>query len=134
MSKIEKFEDLSAWQEARKLVVLIYKICKKESIKHEYDLISQIKRSAISIMANIAEGFGRYSLKESKQFYTNARGSVTETQSHLYVFKDIHIITQDEFDEIYKQAILVHKLVNGLISNTIRQQDTKTHESNNTKT
>ncbi len=95
--KLEKFEDLKAWQEARRLTVMVFELCKKEELRSEYSLTGQIKRSSVSIMANIAEGFGRFGLKDSKQFYITARASLSETQSHLYVLKDISSISDKEF-------------------------------------
>ena len=74
-------------------------------------------------MANISEGFGRYSFKDSKQFFTMARGSVSEAQSHLYVILDRAMITKEEFSVIYDEAIKVSKLVNGLIRNTQEQME-----------
>ncbi|MFH0948578.1 MAG: four helix bundle protein [Elusimicrobiota bacterium] len=85
---------------------------------------TKIRRSSISIMANIAEGFGRHGLKDAKQFYIIARGSVAETQSHLYVFKDAKFISEVEFNETYEQSVTVNKLLNGLISNIIKLMNT----------
>lgn len=68
-------------------------------------------------MANISEGFGRYSFKDSRQFYTLSRGSIAETQSHLYVCLDRKLITDKGFDRAYEQLVKVNKLINGLIRN-----------------
>jgi four helix bundle protein len=116
---IRSFEDLTAWQEARQLTKMVFAVCRRSHA--EPGLTDQIKRSVISVMANIAEGFGRYSIRDSKQFYTLARGSLAETQSHLYVFKDLDLLADDEFGKIYVQAVHVNKLTNGLIRNAIRQ-------------
>jgi len=115
--KIEKFEDLIAWQEARKLVNLIYGVTQKGDFK-DFGLANQIQKAAVSVMANISEGFGRFSFKDSKQFFTVARGSVAEVQSHLYVVLDQAKISKSEFDNIYEQSIKVNKLINGLIKNS----------------
>lgn len=114
--KIEKFEDLVAWQEARKLVNLIYGVTQKSNFK-DFGLANQIQRAAVSVMANISEGFGRFSFKDSKQFFTIARGSIAELQSHLYVILDQTRISKNEFNDIYEQSIKVNKLINGLIRN-----------------
>lgn len=114
--KIESLEDLIAWQEARKLVNLIYNITQKNSFK-DFGLANQIQRAAVSVMANISEGFGRYSFKDSKQFFTMARGSVSEVQSHLYVILDQKIISEELFKNIYEQSTKTSKLINGLIRN-----------------
>jgi four helix bundle protein len=118
--KIERFEDLIAWQEARKLVNLIYDITQKNNFK-DFGLANQIQKAAVSVMANISEGFGRYSFKDSKQFFTMARGSVLEVQSHLYVILDRKMISEGLFKNIYEQAIKTSKLINGLIRNVNTQ-------------
>lgn len=121
--KIEKFEDLIAWQEARKLVNLIYDITQRNSSK-DFNLANQIQKAGVSIMANISEGFGRYSFKDSKQFFTMARGSIAEVQSHLYVILDRNMISKNQFQDIYEQSIKANKLINGLIRN-VKYQITK---------
>lgn len=118
--KIERFEDLIAWQEARQLVNLIYDITQKNNFK-DFGLANQIQRAAVSVMANISEGFGRYSFKDSKQFFTMARGSVAEVQSHLYVILDRKMISEILFKNVYEQAIKTGKLINGLIRNVNTQ-------------
>jgi four helix bundle protein len=126
MAKIEKFQDLRAWQEARTLLNLILRVCKKEKLNKDYSFSGQIRNSAISIMANIAEGFGRFGLKDSKNFYIIARGSLTETQSHIYALKDAGYLNANEFNEIFAQTILVSKVLNGLIlavSKFMKQRD-----------
>lgn len=114
--RIDKFEDLIAWQEARKLVNLVYDITEKPNFKN-FGLADQIKKSSVSIMANISEGFGRYSFRDSRQFYTMSRGSIAETQSHLYVCLDRRLITDGEFKQVYEQLVKINKLINGLIRN-----------------
>ncbi len=88
--KIERFEELTAWKEARKLNLLIYKLIQKMS--KNYELARQMFKCSISIMANIAEGFGRYSFKDKRQFFSMARGSITEMKSHCYAGIDIGAI------------------------------------------
>lgn len=73
-------------------------------------------------MANISEGFGRYSFRDSRQFFTMARGSIAEVQSHLYIILDCGMITNDKFQEIYEQSIKTNKLINGLINNSQTQE------------
>lgn len=116
--KIEKFEDLNAWQEARKLNHLVYEMTRTKIIKLDYDLARHMRKTSISIMANIAEGFGRYSFKDKKQFFTIARGSIAELKSHCYVALDEKFLTEPEFERLYKQSEIVGKLVSGLIKVT----------------
>jgi four helix bundle protein len=131
---IKCFEDLIAWQEARKLTKIIYEITATPIFNKDPDLKRHLRRTAVSIMANIAEGFGRYSLKESKQFFTDARGSNAELQSHMYVVLDQSYITENKFNEIYQQSVLVNKLINGLITNTRKLIDSNTREFTNSRT
>jgi four helix bundle protein len=74
-----------------------------------------MRRCAVSITSNIAEGFSRQSKKEKVQFYSMARGSLTELQNQLLIAKDIGYLEKSEFDLLAQQTILVHKLLNGLI-------------------
>ncbi|MFH0888721.1 MAG: four helix bundle protein [Planctomycetota bacterium] len=118
--KIERFEDLIAWQEARKLTNMTYDATDLSTFDKDIDLKRHLRRTSVSIMANIAEGFGKYSAKDSKKFYTDSRGSITELQSHLYVALDIKYITKELFDAIYNQTVQVNKLVNGLINSSLK--------------
>ena len=113
--KIERFEEIKAWQEARKLTKMIYEVSKKGAFKLDYGLRDQIRRASVSIMANIAEGFARESNKDFIKFLVYASSSNCELQSHLYVALDQNYISQDDFDEVYKQSKLTGNLVNGFI-------------------
>jgi len=115
MGKIYSFEDLETWKESRKLLGFVMNVVGRRELSIEYFLVSQIKSSTISVMANIAEGFGRYGLKDSKNFYIIARGSLNETKSHLYVLKDMGYMKESEFVTLYNQTNSVGKLLNGLI-------------------
>jgi len=113
--KIKSFTDLIVWQKAHEMVLLIYKITEKFPHKEIYALISQIRRAAVSITSNIAEGFSRKSLKEKGQFYYMALGSNTELQNQFIIAKDLGYITKDEFDKVINGLIQINKLINGLI-------------------
>lgn len=113
--KIRSFTELNTWKEAHKLVLLIYKTTDKFPVKETYSLIDQMRRCAISITSNIAEGFSRQGKKEKLQFYYISKGSLTELQNQLLVTKDIGYLTKKEFNIIAHQTIVVHKLLNGLI-------------------
>ena len=116
--KIRSFTDLNAWKEGHKLVLNIYKITKEFPREELFGLISQMRRCAVSITSNIAEGFGRQSYKEKSQFYSISRGSVTELQDQLLIAKDVGYITEDEFQKNTEQSVIVHKIVNGLIKSS----------------
>ncbi|MBI5079522.1 four helix bundle protein [Candidatus Wolfebacteria bacterium] len=94
---------------------MIYNITKDFPKEEIYGLINQIRRAAVSITSNIAEGFSRQSYAEKVQFYSTAQGSNTELQNQLLISKDIKYINGEVFNDIFNQSIIVHKLLNGLI-------------------
>ncbi|MBU0647105.1 four helix bundle protein [Patescibacteria group bacterium] len=114
-AKIKSFTDLNAWKEGHKLVIEIYQITKNFPKEELFGLTNQLKRAAVSTTSNIAEGFSRQSFKEKAQFYSIARGSVTEIQNQLLIAKDIKYLTADKFNKAAEQTVVVHKLINGLI-------------------
>lgn len=116
MGTIKRFEELECWQEARRFVRLIYKIAKSEQFRKDFELTGQMKRSAISSMANIAEGFHRNSTKEFMRFLDYSRASIAETVSHCYIAKDQKYIKEDEMNKVKQQADIVWKKVNNFIS------------------
>jgi len=116
MATIKRFEDLECWQEARKLVKLVYELTKGDLFKRDFELKGQIKESAISSMANIAEGFHRSSTKDFMRFLDYSRTSVAETISHSYVALDQQYITEAEMERVKAQGEVVWKKVNNFIS------------------
>src|SRR3989344_8051725 len=115
MGKIINFTDLDTWKEAHKLVLLVYKLVENFPKKETYILISQILRAAISITSNIAEGFSRRGKKEKLQFYSVALGSLTELQNQIILARDINYISINQYEEVFRQTIIVQKLIHGLI-------------------
>ncbi len=116
MSKIEKFEDIRAWQSARGVVNRIYKISQYEKFKRDYSLGDQIKRGSICIMSNIAEGFSRQSSKEFIQFLFIAKASAAEVRSQLYIAIDQCYFVEKEFKEIYDKVEETAKLLSKFIT------------------
>lgn len=114
-TKISNFTDLNAWKEGHKLVLSIYKITKNFPREELFGLVSQMRRSAVSITSNIAEGFSRQSYKQKALFYAISLGSVTELQNQLLIAKDVNYINKKSFKEMSEQTIVVHKIINGLI-------------------
>ena len=100
MATIKRFEDLECWQEARKLVRLIYQVTNTTAFKKDYELVRQVRRSAVSSMANIAEGFHRNSNRDFLRFLDYSRGSIAETLSHCYVALDQEYIDDAKLSEI----------------------------------
>ena len=113
--KIQRFTDLNAWKEGHKLVLIIYKITKTFPNEERFGLTSQLRRAAVSITSNIAEGFSRQSYKEKINFYSTALASTTEVQNQILIARDVKYINQKKFMEIANQTVIVHKLINGLI-------------------
>jgi len=112
--KIRSFTDLIAWQEAHRLVILVYKATKNFPREELFVLTAQIKRAAISVSSNIAEGFSRNSAKDKCQFYAIALGSLTELQNQLLVARDLKYLTESDFQNIAQQTVRVSKLISGL--------------------
>ncbi len=100
MPKIEKFEDIKAWQLGRDLVKEIYQITKTKNCSRDYGFKEQIQRSAVSLMSNVAEGFERYNKKEFIQFLNFARGSAGEARNHLYVALYLNYISEEDFNKL----------------------------------
>jgi len=115
MPSIKSFTDLNSWQEGHKLVLMVYKTTKDFPVDEKFALVDQLKRCAVSITSNIAEGFSRQSYKEKTQFYSMALGSLTELQNQILIARDVEYITKDKFKELADQAVKTHKLINGLI-------------------
>ena len=113
--KIENFTDLDAWREAYKLTLMIYKITKKFPKDETFGIVSQMRRCAVSIASNIAEGFSRQSGKEKIQFYYISQGSNTELQNQIYISNGIEYIDKEQLKELINQLRIVHKLTTGLI-------------------
>ena len=113
--KIERFEDIQAWQKAGELVKVIYQSTDGGSFARDYSLRDQIRRASVSVMSNIAEGFARQTDKEFVQFLHVASGSVAEVQSQLYVAKDLGYISDEEFGRIGGLAGETARLITGFI-------------------
>ena len=113
MAMIQRFEDIQAWQESRKLVKMIYSLTTKELFSKDYGMRDQIQRASVSTMANIAEGFDCESRVEFARFLGIARRSAVEVQSILYAALDTGYINQEEFDQHYEQARKAKALIGG---------------------
>ena len=116
MSKVKRFEDLKVWQAARDVVTAVYQLSSTGSFSRDYALRDQIRRAAVSVPSNVAEGFSRHSNKEFIQFLFIAKGSAAEVQSQLYIALDQGYISQGEFDKIYGQMEVVAKQISRFIT------------------
>ena len=125
--RIEKFEELIAWQKARQLTSEIYKITSKDKFSRDFGLKDQIRRAAFSIMSNIAEGFERGRPSEFHQFLSVAKASCAELRSQLYIALDAGYLQEDEFSELMENASEVARIVGGLRAAVERKRDSDKH-------
>lgn len=112
---ITRFEDIQAWQSARHLCRKTYQICHDGKFTRDFALRDQSQRAAVSIMANIAEGFDSRSNSEFIQFLYYALRSASELQSHFYIAKDQGYISDAQFSEMYEEASNAKKMIFGFI-------------------
>jgi len=117
-NKIQSFTDLEVWKEAHKLVLTIYQLTKDFPKEELFGLVSQMRRAAVSITSNIAEGFSRFSYKEKTQFYSMSHGSLTELQNQILIAKDVGYLGLENFRKLSDQSVIVHKLLNAFIRKT----------------
>ena len=115
MATFERFEDIEGWKKARQLTKEIYNVTSAGQFARDYGLRDQIRRAAVSIMSNIAEGFERDGNKEFLQFLSVAKGSTAEVQAQLYVALDADFISQLEFEKLYKLASDTGSLIAGFM-------------------
>lgn len=120
LMKIQSFTDLTVWQKGYEFVIDLYKITNNFPQSEQFSLTNQMRRAAVSIASNIAEGFGRESYKEKNQFYNIARGSLIEVQNQLLISKGLEYLSDEESQELMKKSVIVHKLLNALILKKIR--------------
>ena len=122
MNKAQRFEDLIAWQKARDLTKKIYQITNQGGFKSDFGLRDQIRRAAVSVMSNIAEGFDRAGRAEFHQFLVVAKGSCAEVRSQLYVALDAGYITDSVFKDVVNLAEEVNRIINGLRASVSKQR------------
>ncbi len=115
MAKTEKFEDLKCWQSARELVKMVYEVCEKDKLSKDFETRGQIKRAALSVMNNIAEGFGRNGNKEFIRFLDISQSSAIEAKSMSYVLTDIKYLPEEKIAAIQMKAEETKSITLGLI-------------------
>ncbi|MFV9646551.1 MAG: four helix bundle protein [Desulfobacterales bacterium] len=125
IGKVERFEDLIAWQKARELTKQIYFLTMKGPFSKDFGLRDQIRRASVSVMSNLAEGFDRGGRAEFHQFVVIAKGSCAEVRSQMYVALDVEYITQKQFDHFYNMTIEISRILGGLRSSLQKQRDKK---------
>lgn len=123
MSKSEQFEQLVAWQKARVLTKRIYEVTQDGAFMRDFGLRDQIRRAAVSVMSNIAEGYDRNSPAEFARFLAIAKGSCAEVRSQLYVALDVAYLTEEQFQELMSAAMEVSRIISGLRSSVERRRN-----------
>jgi four helix bundle protein len=113
--KIECFQDIEAWQQARVLANMVYDAVDQANFSRDFGLRDQIQRASVSIMGNVAEGFERGGDKEFIQFLSVSKGSCGEVKSHLYVALDQQYINPTQFNQLYHSADEVGRLLAGFM-------------------
>ncbi|MDD4747592.1 MAG: four helix bundle protein [Salinivirgaceae bacterium] len=112
--------DLEVWKKAITLVTEIYKETELYPKTELYGLTSQIRRAAVSIPSNIAEGAGRTSLKEFAYFLSIALGSLSELETQLIISKNLEFLSNDSFEKLIKELVLIRKMIFGLKKSLIK--------------
>jgi len=116
MNSYKGYKELDCYKKSRELRIFMSKLVKKFPTEEKYMLVSQSKRSSRSITATIAEGYGRYTYTDTRNFFIIARGSITETMEHLATAFDEEYITEDELNKGDELCETCFKLINGFIS------------------
>lgn len=112
MAKIKRYEDLIAWQQAYEIVIRIYQRTKSFPKEEQYGLTQQIRRAAVSVPSNIAEGFGRHSRPDYLRFLDMARGSAYELQTQMRIAHDLGYVNDSELMDKIEE---LERVLNGLI-------------------
>jgi four helix bundle protein len=123
MNQYKGYKELDCYQKARELRMFISELAKKFPLEEKFQLTGQIKRSSRSVTANIAEGYGRFTYTDTRNFFIISRGSVTETMEHLSTAFDETYITHEELVTGEEKCETVFKLINGYIAYLDRSKD-----------
>lgn len=115
MGLAKRFEDLAIWQRSRALCGDIYGLSAQKPFSNDFGLRDQVRRAALSVPLNIAEGFGRRSKKEFRRYLMIAHGSIAELQTCLYIAQDIEYIDRTTFENYYSEADEVSRMLSGFI-------------------
>jgi four helix bundle protein len=121
MGEIKNFTDLIVYKKSHELVLEIYSLCKKFPADERFALTDQMRRAAISIISNIAEGFSRSSSKDKAHFYAMAKGSLTEIYSQILISKDLRYISENESVIVLEKVSECIRLISGLIKSAMNR-------------
>jgi four helix bundle protein len=109
MPKVNRFEDLDVWKNARQLVLVVYRLTQAEQFSKDFGLKDQIRRAAVSVVSNVAEGFESPTQKTFADYLGRAKASAGEVRTQLYLALDLAYVNQSEFDEAYQLALVCSK-------------------------
>ena len=123
---IRRFEELESWQVARSLANVVYELTKQDAFRKVFSLVDQMRRAAVSIMNNVAEGYERGSNKDFAKFLFIARGSAGEVRSMLYLARDQEYLSQKHFEDASALAVRASQLCWGMIKHLQKHGDWKT--------
>ena len=123
MTTVKRFEDLRVWQSAHELVRIAYEVSGQQEFGRDFGLKDQIRRAAVSVMSNIAEGFNAGSDAEFVRFLGFARRSNSEVLSQCYIALDMNYISNERFQSIYEKANLIERQINSLITYLSHSKD-----------
>ncbi|HRX84456.1 MAG TPA: four helix bundle protein [Phycisphaerae bacterium] len=116
MATVERFEELEVWQEARKLAGEIYRVTERGGFARDYGMRDQIRRAAVSVMSNVAEGFERRSDREFARFLQIAQGSAGEIRSVLYIARDVGYLEEKALEDLKNRSEQVSRRIARLAS------------------
>jgi len=124
--KSQSYRDLIAWQKALALVTEVYRLTEALPSHELYGLRSQMRRAAVSVVSNIAEGQARNSRREFLQFLSHAKGSLVEVETQLFVARNLNYVREQQIAAVLKQTDEVARLVSGLMK-SLRLKDAEQH-------
>lgn len=116
MTAFKSFEEIISWKKARILCREIYLLSANDKFSKDFGLKDQIRRSAVSVMANIAEGYERKSDGDFKRFLNISKGSLAEVKSHLYISLDLEYVSDEQFKKLIIDIDEINKTLYGLIN------------------
>ena len=114
--KIARFEDLTVWRKSKSLSLDIYRVTGTGAFARDHALRDQIRRAAVSVMSNIAEGFERYSRPEFRRFLSIARGSASEVRSQLHLAHELGYVSPADFTTLYDLCLEISRMLASLHS------------------
>ena len=118
--KITRFEDLSVWRKAKDLSLDVYRMTGSGTFSRDFALRDQIRRAAVSVMSNIAEGFERYSRADFRHFLSIARGSASEVRSQLHLARELGYVSTGDFEALYERCLEISRMLASLHSSSPR--------------